>query len=264
MTTTGMPIILFAEYGTDAIYQVTPSVTALRIALCGSLRYAARDSHRRRLSVRRDYNDDACGLQWKFCPMNHGQTYYIIVMVTQSIRTYRLHIEYVCVDGMSADLTECAEVIDTVHAAVDCNGGPCNANWGGTPQYQTISCGQSIRSRSFTTISPSGGHVRDTDWYRFTVAQPGTAIFTMTGEFEGSMQAGSFPPTGCDFYPNYTFGSACAPLTLNMDCPTAGDYFIFAAVNGFSGMDFLADYHLSLECVPYFVPYSLLLPILGH
>ncbi len=239
----------------DVIYTVTPTVTDVyRVALCGS-------AYDTRLEMTWHgacpgttsifCNDDACGLQSEvFVQLYEDSTYWVIVdgyLNSSHAGIYQLAIDHLCVGYLPHDVTECAESPDTLLAIDDCDGGPCNVDWGGVATYQTIQCGQTVRGRAFTGLNPAFGDSRDVDWYRFNMSGPGTVIFTMQAGFEMSMQSGIFPPT-CDFYPNYTFGPACTPLTLVMDCPAAGDYFVFAAFNGFSGMREPHDYYLRLEC----------------
>lgn len=154
----------------------------------------------------------------------------------------------ICLGAWPVNAFECAESRNSAHGRVDCNGGICNAEFGGTPAYQDILPDQTLLGRAFTYLDSLHDRYNDLDWYRFSVSVPCTAVISMVGEFPVALQASAFPPLTCSYFANYTTGTACRPLVFRYYCPTPGDYVVMASYAGFAPLP-ISDYKLRLQYV---------------
>lgn len=179
-----------------------------------------------------------------------GVTYYIIVDGYSTISgNYTLTVAAMCnVVIQAGDLTECAETVDSSHARLDCNGGPCNAAFGGAPGYWQMFCGQSIFGKAFT-YTRAGVPYSDTDWYHFSVTEVCTVRITAQAEFPSVITAGAVLPD-CEDHGFYAVGYTCLPYSLTIPNVPPGEYeFTFRPWDA-AGIPASRDYRLSLECIP--------------
>ncbi len=179
-----------------------------------------------------------------------GLTYYIIVdgYGTQS-GNYTLTVAQMCnITAQAGDLAECAETVDSSHARLDCNGGPCNVAYNGTASYTYLSCGQTYFGHSFT-YTRAGAPFGDTDWYRFTVSEACTVKITVYAEFPSAVSAGAILTT-CTYHTYTLPGYTCTPYVLTFPNVLPGEWeFTFAPWDA-AGIPNPLDYRVRLDCIP--------------
>lgn len=118
---------------------------------------------------------DAGTEQLLFSTLSIGSTYYIRVYDYYLGAPPTTSFSICVVSFVPCNLTIPANaVVETEVCGGDSNGG-CNSD---IPTYVDISCGQTRSGRAFAE-----NDIRDTDWYRFTLATPATVTITGSSEF---------------------------------------------------------------------------------
>ncbi len=157
---------------------------------------------------------------------------------------------YTCQDPNSLPEGEptCADEYDDMF-----NGG-CNS---AIPVFSDIVCGDKICGESGTFIftDPVDGplNFRDTDWYRFTLAERSLVTIEFIGGFEGLV--GVVDTGGIDDCAGATgflfsdTGGECETLTV-AGAVEPGTWYLFVAPSGFDGVPCGTPYEVSLTCEP--------------
>ncbi len=190
-------------------------------------------------------NDDYFGLQsFLSLGLNAGELYYIIVDGYDiNAGDYVLTITDNCaIECQPGDVTECPEVLGDT-GWDDCNGA-CN-NGNGIPTWQNITLGQTVCGRAFAM---GGG--RDTDSYRFTLAEPCSLRITLNSEFPTQLLIMN---DGCPWvdFPFFTqWAYTCSTVTYITSCLPAGSYNFWVGPNAFLGITEFREYRVQLEPIP--------------
>jgi hypothetical protein len=194
-------------------------------------------------------NDDSCGLQSQLSVsgLTVGATYRIAVggfaagtgPFSMSITC---GIPPSCNEPQPGDIEEgepfggCAtDYIDTFNAG--CNSAPAS--------FSEIDCGDTVHGLSGTFLN-GGLQYRDTDWY--LISTTGGTIFTVTCNADFNSLFGMVDPFACAFIGSVGFGAPCIPTSVTSECLPAGDYVVFVAPSGFSGVPCGVQYRVSLSC----------------
>ncbi|MEW6250668.1 MAG: hypothetical protein AB1716_08460 [Planctomycetota bacterium] len=139
---------------------------------------------------------------------------------------------------------------------VDTFNGGCNSS---PPVFSELACGQTVygRSGTFTAGNPPAP-VRDTDWYRFTIAENSILSLEVTAEFDVLVwlaHGGACDPnTGYWELDRAVTGAKCTPTTFTSRCMLPGEYWAVVMPQALSGVPCGADYKLTLTCVPSCTP----------
>ncbi|MBL0062418.1 MAG: hypothetical protein IPP40_13285 [bacterium] len=190
-------------------------------------------------------NDDWFGLQsFLSLTLNAGELYYIIVDGYDiNAGDYVLTITDNCsVECQLGDVTECPEVFGAT-GWDDCNGA-CN-NGNGIPTWQNINLGETICGRGYAI---NGG--RDTDSYRFTLAEACSLRITLNSEFPTQLLVIN---DGCPWvdFPFFTqWAYTCSTVTYITSCLAAGSYDLWVGPNTFLGIAEFREYRVQLEPIP--------------
>ncbi|MBL0062419.1 MAG: PPC domain-containing protein [bacterium] len=179
-----------------------------------------------------------------------GTTYYIIVDgFSVDSGSYVLRIQDNCnLTCQFGDVIECAEPIVPTHSINDCNGACNNENL--IPTWQDIAPGQTICGRGFTYTNHDGVSWRDTDSYRFTLAEPCSLRLTLNSEFATRLFVFN---AGCPFGTalfTQVWTNACSTVTFITPCLPAGTYTLWAGPNVFTGIENYRDYRLRMDLIP--------------
>jgi len=134
---------------------------------------------------------------------------------------------------------------DCANGYIDNFNGGCNS----TPNvFSTIDCGRTVCGKYGTFLNSSGGSIRDTDWYRFTITQPSnvtwsavgqavTRIFLLSGVCPTASLATASAP-------------ACQPVSVSVNNLPAGTYFVFVGPDVFTGVPCGSKYRAMLTVDP--------------
>jgi subtilisin-like proprotein convertase family protein len=141
----------------------------------------------------------------------------------------------------AGDSIECAEVPDTSHFRLDCDGGCNNV----VPSYGTIQCGDTVCGLGFTYVRQSSDF-RDTDWYRFTIPQRSRLKVTVYPEF--SVQVGILDTLCPPSVAYWQFGSSCDTVEVSTGCVDAGTYNVWVGPSSFNGVPMPLTYRVALNC----------------
>ncbi|MCX6601520.1 MAG: proprotein convertase P-domain-containing protein [bacterium] len=153
---------------------------------------------------------------------------------------------YTCVIPQQGDVVECAEIVDTSHARLDCDGG-CNVP---DRTFDSIACGQTIAGRCFTYVV-QGSQFRDTDWFRFDVTAPESVHVSASAEFPLQVLIVRLLNDSCTLTILYSgFAQACSTLELTTACLDTGAYVLWAGPSVFGGIPDPADYRMTMTCLP--------------
>ncbi|RPH96173.1 T9SS C-terminal target domain-containing protein [candidate division KSB1 bacterium] len=168
------------------------------------------------------------------------------------IPDYRLYLKQCCVSCQPGDVAECAEHQTINNLSQDCDGG-CNHQFGGTDQFGSIFCGQTVCGRGFTYPIISGGW-RDTDWHLFTVAQRESISVTCTADFPfllyllDTLNACTSPTILHD-----VSGNTCETASFGR-CISPGTYALWVGASWATIVDIPGEYRLTMNCYPCSVP----------
>lgn len=134
----------------------------------------------------------------------------------------------ICVFNPCAVTVPIGAIAETEVCGEDLNGG-CNML---TPAYQDITCGQTVQGTMWADTS-----LRDTDWYRFTVASNTTVTWTAAAEMPFGIALVDITdcntPVVLTNGGSLTFGSACTSINVSMAL-TPGTYVAFIAPDDFN------------------------------
>jgi len=191
--------------------------------------------------------DDFCGLQSEIqCYSLTAGTYYIDVEPFSSGGggDFTLNVTECLPCVLDCQPTDIVEPDDfTGYCA---NNGATDPNGGNNvvpPAFTDIACGDWVCAQSFTC--PTG--YRDTDWFRFSIAQTQDVTVTVESAFNNLLFAivdintSSFVAFGTLTDCNAGQGTVTA-------CLPAGTYAAFGAPNFFTGMDVPMTYRINVEC----------------
>lgn len=243
-----------ASTAPDVVYVYVPPIPQLvTVSLCGSFYDTKLFVFENAPGNLVGCNDDACGLSSQITGivMNPGIPYFIIIDgFGSSAGDYVLSVteETPCVvDCQPTDLPECPEFPGPAHAANDCDGGCNNDDAGGVNLFGNVVPGQSVCGVGFTYIGPGGGNHRDTDWYLFDVIQ--TEIVEMTLEAEFDVLFGIVQINDCVSPAFVSFGvqPPCSPHTVITEPLPPGQYAMFVAPSGFTGVPYPLNYRAMLS-----------------
>lgn len=125
---------------------------------------------------------------------------------------------------------------------VDANNGGCNSS---PNVFKPLSCGQTVAGTYGTYLTSTGGAIRDTDWYSFTITQTSDITWTVTGEAPTQLLLlnGVCPAS----VRNSASAAACTPATLSVSALPAGTYYVFVATTAFSGIPCGSKYRATLN-----------------
>lgn len=159
--------------------------------------------------------------------------------------------------SVGGDIAEVAEAfpLPGTFSINDPNGG-CNNDDPFTPQYQTVTAGQTVFGRTFAyTDSITGGTLVDTDWYRFVVTSPVALTCTYRGEC--SLLAAFLDPP-CPGLPRM-YGiqtTPCGTRSFTTNCLGSGEYYVRISKGGtISGPDATPfDYRVTFDATPCTLP----------
>lgn len=153
------------------------------------------------------------------------------------------------------DLVECPpgglpeNAFECVDGVSDSNGG-CNSV---PEQFQPIALGDTVCGEQGNFTDPTGGGLRDTDWYELNVAAPTQITITYTGGSDALVGlAGQIVPglPGCandtGFLDPFVFPDAGVETQLVVDLPAAGTYYVFVG-DAFSGAPCGTPYVLTVD-----------------
>ncbi|MCC6358588.1 MAG: hypothetical protein IT450_07590 [Phycisphaerales bacterium] len=195
-------------------------------------------------------NDDSCGLQSQLAVggLTIGNTYLVAVGGYNGGAgefTLLLTCDIPQCDGAEARPGD-VEENEGGDCHLDSFNGGCNST---PPVFSSIDCNQSVHGTSGTSAAIA---YRDTDWWRFTVANGDSRIayWTVTAEFPVLI---GFLRTDCpqtDFIEGTAMTApACTEITSTVRLP-AGDYVAFVAPSTFTGVPCGSEYRGSLICMP--------------
>ncbi|MCB1060555.1 MAG: hypothetical protein KDB65_10000 [Calditrichaeota bacterium] len=243
----------------DVIYQFTPLAGgSYTISLCGSSYDTYLYVNTTGIcpgTIQVACNDDFCGLQSQVTVnMTVGTTYFIIVDgFNTASGNYTLALTRACeVVCQPTDILECAgEAIDSSNARLDCDGGCNNDDYGGVNTFGSIAPFQTVCGRAFTYTGPSGIVFRDTDWYRFTLAEDCSVKVILWSEFAAKCQILSDDNCATtNVLHIFTTNILCDATVSQTTCLPAGDYILWVGPNNFTGLNGLANYRARLDILP--------------
>lgn len=176
-----------------------------------------------------------------------GQTYYIRVYDWGATAPGTPGFTICVQEFTQCDLTQPAgSILETEACGLTSNDG-CNAT---TPGYQTLTCGQTVFGKAWAT----GGN-RDTDWYQFTLTEPGNVTWSATAEFPFALILAN--ATDCANVAVLTSGgfTACTAGSITFNITTPGTYIAFIAPTVFDNYacGTFNDYYATLQ-LPTTVP----------
>lgn len=156
-----------------------------------------------------------------------GQTYYIRIFDWYN-RVPATTGFTICVqEFVPCDLTQPAgSVLEAEACGQDLNGG-CNMT---TPAYQTLTCGQTVFGSAWASADN-----KDTDWYKFTIVEPGTATFTAKAEFPFTIFFLNIANCASPAALASASSLACENATITYNFTTPGTYVAFISPSVFSG-----------------------------
>ncbi len=178
-----------------------------------------------------------------------GQTYYIVVDNLDSVSGYYTLSVYetASVNFQPGDIVECAEVVDSSHARLDCNGGCNNSTYGGVNSFTTIADGQTISGRGFTFVR-GGSNFRDTDWYQITLAHSAFISLELYSSFQTSVVGRSGLCPGATQFSGAT--APYVPETIRSGLLSAGTYYIVVTPALFSDIPQPLPYRFKVSVEP--------------
>jgi hypothetical protein len=153
------------------------------------------------------------------------------------------HVPCFACNPQPGDLVECPETPDSSNFTNDCNGG-CRME---PDQFQNMVCGQTVCGVGFTYVRPDGGY-RDTDWYRFSLAETSRVTLQAYADFQVDVHVSHF--ADCPFGSLMGgSGPACTPLTFSSaGCLPAGDYLLLVEPFFNGGIPSPRPYRVTLGC----------------
>ncbi len=184
--------------------------------------------------------------------LNAGQVYYIVVDgFSTASGAYTLNVFDNCaVPCEPGDVLQCAnEFRDDRDRTEDCNGA-CN-NQSPIQPWQMISPYQTICGKIFTYVDTFGSSRRDTDFYGFTLTEACSLRIRLRSETATTILVGSGANT-CPFstYFVQSFSYPCSTVTFITQCFAPGNYTLWVGTTGFTGVNEMRDYRVSLELIP--------------
>lgn len=160
------------------------------------------------------------------------------------------------ITSQPGDVEEVAEPfpLPGTYSINDPNGG-CNNDAPFTPQFQTVSGGQTVHGRTFAyTDSISASNMGDNDWYRIVLTSPNSITCTYTGET--SLQGFIYEPP-CASLP-IAYGvqaTPCGTRSVSSGCLGAGEYFVkIARGMTYTGPETPFDYRATFTLTPCTLP----------
>lgn len=239
----------------DVIYRFTPSATGtFRISTCGSwfnTLLEVRTGGSCPGTTQVACGEDGCGTHAELVlSLTGSQIYYIILDGSgTSSGEYNFRLEGMCnIYRHAGDLTECGETIDSSHARLDCDGGTCNTDWGGTTRYEDIQSGETWFGRIFTYTDPLGNAARDVDWYRFTIHESCTLNVKIAAECPIIYSLRTM--SDCSTYTYWMTHGTCDTTNFFMLHAEPNDYEIYIKPWGMTGLPSARDYRLTLNITP--------------
>jgi hypothetical protein len=146
-----------------------------------------------------------------------------------------------CVVECPAGATQEGEACPPEDVYNDYYNGGCNSV---PPVFSPIACGETVCGTGWYDGDVSG--YRDTDWYEFTLTEPGHVVWKVVAEFP-LMTALMTPQPDCSYFTYiYALVMDCDTATLEQDMP-AGTFWCFAAPQ-FATTFWCDDYVGTLTC----------------
>lgn len=190
--------------------------------------------------------DDFCGLQTRFSwPSVNGTTYRILLFgFAGATGTAEISVE----NAPPPPVCNCSPSTegepDCFDEYVDATNGGCNS----TPAvFSTITANTPVCGRGGTYLF-GGAQYRDTDWYQYAHGG-GDLTIEAAGEFDLRLflLTAVCPTT---VIATATSGTPCTTVTISSPGLAAGNYYIFAGTNVFTGVPCGSDYILEAIAIP--------------